>query len=296
MEIRNLITFVHVAEMNSFTKAAQILGYSQSTVSFQIKQLETELDCMLFERINHTISLTEKGQEVLAYAQQIRYLTDEFKQNLSNSNEISGHVHIVTPDSICEMMMTANYPDFYKHYPNITLKFSTADTDDMFRILDHNEADVIFTLDSHVYRQDYIIAKEERISTHFVTSPHSPFAGRKNLSITEIIDHPFILTEKKMGYRRVFDEALAKRSLYIQPVLEIGRTDLITTSLENGVGISFLPDFVTEKKVAEGKMVYLDITDFKIDIWKQLIYHRNKWISKHFDAFIQYVMEKEFTS
>lgn len=296
MEIRNLITFVHVAEMNSFTKAAQILGYSQSTVSFQIKQLETELDCMLFERINHTISLTEKGREVLAYAQQIRYLTDEFKQNLSNSNEISGHVHIVTPDSICEMMMTANYPDFYKHYPNITLKFSTADTDDMFRILDHNEADVIFTLDSHVYRQDYIIAKEERISTHFVTSPHSPFAGRKNLSITEIIDHPFILTEKKMGYRRVFDEALAKRSLYIQPVLEIGRTDLITTSLENGVGISFLPDFVTEKKVAEGKLVYLDITDFKIDIWKQLIYHRNKWISKHFDAFIQYVMEKEFTS
>lgn len=296
MEIRNLITFVHVAEMNSFTKAAQILGYSQSTVSFQIKQLETELDCMLFERINHTISLTEKGREVLAYAQQIRYLTDEFKQNLSNSNEISGHVHIVTPDSICEMMMTANYPDFYKHYPNITLKFSTADTDDMFRILDHNEADVIFTLDSHVYRQDYIIAKEERISTHFVTSPHSPFAGRKNLSITEIIAHPFILTEKKMGYRRVFDEALAKRSLYIQPVLEIGRTDLITTSLENGVGISFLPDFVTEKKVAEGKLVYLDITDFKIDIWKQLIYHRNKWISKHFDAFIQYVMEKEFTS
>ena len=296
MEIRNLITFVHVAEMNSFTKAAQILGYSQSTVSFQIKQLETELDCMLFERIDHTISLTEKGREVLAYAQQIRYLTDEFKQNLSNSNEISGHVHIVTPDSICEMMMTANYPDFYKHYPNITLKFSTADTDDMFRILDHNEADVIFTLDSHVYRQDYIIAKEERISTHFVTSPHSPFAGRKNLSITEIIDHPFILTEKKMGYRRVFDEALAKRSLYIQPVLEIGRTDLITTSLENGVGISFLPDFVTEKKVAEGKLVYLDITDFKIDIWKQLIYHRNKWISKHFDAFIQYVMEKEFTS
>ena len=69
MEIRNLITFVQVAELNSFTKAAKALGYSQSTVSFQIKQLETELNCMLFERINHTISLTEKGREVLAYAQ-----------------------------------------------------------------------------------------------------------------------------------------------------------------------------------------------------------------------------------
>ncbi len=296
MEIRNLITFVQVAELNSFTKAAKALGYSQSTVSFQIKQLETELNCMLFERINHTISLTEKGREVLAYAQQISHITEEFKENLSNSEELSGHIHIVTPDSICEMMLTQNYNDFYHHYPKIFLKFSTADTDDMFRILDHNEADVIFTLDSHVYHQDYIIAKEERISTHFVTSANSPLAHRKTLSIKDILDQPFILTEKKMGYRRVFDEMLAQKSLEIHPVLEIGRTDLITTSLEKGVAISFLPDFVTQKKVDEGKLVHLDIVDFEIDIWKQLIYHRNKWISKHFNAFIQYVMEKEFNS
>ena len=295
MEIRNLITFVHVAELNSFTKAAQALGYSQSTISFQIKQLETELDCMLFERINHTISLTEKGRELLSYAQKISHLTDEFKQNLSNTAEVSGHVHIVTPDSICEMMLSQNYVDFYNHYPKISLKFSTADTDDMFRILDHNEADVIFTLDSHVYHKDYIIAKEERISTHFVTTASSPLAGQKQLSIKDILNQPFILTEKKMGYRRVLDETLAKMSLEIQPVLEIGRTDLIIAALEKGVGISFLPDFVTVKKMTEGKLAYLDITDFEIDIWKQLIYHRNKWISRPFDAFINYVMKNEFS-
>lgn len=295
MEIRNLITFVHVAELNNFTKAAKLLGYSQSTVSFQIKQLEEELDCMLFERINHTISLTAKGRELLAYAHQVSQLTEEFKQNFKNSQDPIGHIHIVTPDSICEMMMSKNYHDFYQHYPYISLKFSTADTDDMFRILDHNEADVIFTLDSHVYHKDYVIAKEERIGTHFVTGSQSPFSNKKNLSVKDIIDCPFILTEKKIGYRRVFDETLAKMSLEIDPVLEIGRTDLITHSLENGVGISFLPDFVTQKKVEEGKLVYLDVVDFEIDIWKQLIYHRNKWISKHFEAFINYVMEKEFS-
>ena len=58
MEIRNLITFVQVAELMSFTKAAKVLGYSQSTVSFQIKQLESEMNCLLFERINHNITLT----------------------------------------------------------------------------------------------------------------------------------------------------------------------------------------------------------------------------------------------
>lgn len=103
-------------------------------------------------------------------------------------------------------------------------------------------------MDSHVHRKDYIIAKEERISTHFVTGADSPLADRKNLSIKDLLEYPFILTEKKMGYRRVFDEALERMSLEIQPVLEIGRTDLITATLEKSVGISFLPDFVTEKK------------------------------------------------
>jgi len=294
MEIRNLISFVHVAELNSFTKAAKVLGYSQSTISFQIKQLEKELDCLLFERINHTITLTEKGHELLAYAQQVSHLTEEFRQNFSDDKEISGHVHIVTPDSICEMMLSRNYVDFYHHYPKISLKFSTADTDDMFRILNHNEADVIFTLDSHVYQQDYIIAKEEKVTTHFVTGADSPLAGKRGIRIEDIVEYPFILTEKKMGYRRVFDEEIAKMSLEIQPVMEIGRTDLITFSLEKGVGISFLPDFVTAKKVAEGKLVYLDVANFEIDIWKQLIYHRDKWISKHFSAFIEYVKLKEF--
>ncbi|MBQ9926848.1 MAG: LysR family transcriptional regulator [Lachnospiraceae bacterium] len=294
MEIRNLISFVHVAELNSFTKAAKLLGYSQSTISFQIKQLETELNCMLFERINHNIILTEKGRELLSYAQQVSNLTEEFKQSFTDPKELSGHVHIVTPDSICEMMLSANYVDFYTNYPKISLKFSTADTDDMFRILDHNEADVIFTLDSHVYQKDYIIAKEERISTHFVTGAGSSLAEKKNLSIRDLVEYPFILTEKKMGYRRVFDETLERMSLEIQPVLEIGRTDLITATLEKRLGVSFLPDFVTEKKVAEGKLVYLDVVDFQTDIWKQLIYHKNKWISKHLEAFIEYVKRMEF--
>ena len=79
MELRNLITFTHVAELGSFTKAAQQLGYSQSTISFQIKQLEEELGCLLFERINHTITLTKRGRELVSYAHRVRALTDEFK-------------------------------------------------------------------------------------------------------------------------------------------------------------------------------------------------------------------------
>ena len=294
MQLRNLITFIHVAELGSFTKAAEQLGYSQSTISFQIKQLEEELDCLLFERINHTITLTERGHELVSYAHQIRALMDEFREKPNKESHISGHIHIVTPDSICEEMVNGHYFDFHSQYPLISVRFSTADTSAMFDMLDRNEADLIITLDCHSYHKDYVIAKEEKLPIHFVTNSNSKFAGQKGLSIRDIANEPFVLTEYGQGYRRAFDSELAKRSIDITPVLEIGRTDMITSVLAKSNMISFLPDFVTKPLVDAGVLCYLDICDMDIEIWKQLIYHKNKWMSEALKAFITYIKEVEF--
>lgn len=294
MDLKNLITFIHVAELGSFTKAAEQLGYSQPSISFQIKQLEEEFGCLLFERINHTITLTEKGHELVSCAHQIRALTDGFKESVAENDECSGHIHIVTPDSVCEEMINSHYIDFHNRYPDISIRFSTGDSAVMLDMLDHNEADVIITLDNHLYNKDYIIAKEQQLSMHFVTARNSKFANRKNLSIKDIINEPFILTEHGQGYRRVFDRELAKKSLEITPFLEIGRTDMITSMLTQSNMISYLPDFVTQPLIDSGELCYLDVTDMNIDIWKQLIYHKNKWMSKSLKAFIEYVKEKEF--
>ena len=295
MELRNLVTFTHVAELGNFTKAAEILGYSQSTVSFQIKQLEDELDCLLFERVNHTITLTQRGRELVHYAHQILALADEFREKPSREESVTGHIHIVTPDSVCEDMVNRNYIHFHSRYPHITLRFTTADTNVMFDMLDHNEADLIITLDRHSYNKDYVIAKEQQLSMHFVTNARSKYAGRKGLSMGDIAGEPFILTEYGQGYRRVFDRELAKKSIDITPVLEIGRTDIITSLLAQSEMISFLPDFVTRPLVDAGELCYLDIADVNIEIWKQLIYHKNKWMSKSLKTVIDYIKTHEFS-
>ena len=295
MELRNLITFIHVAELGSFTKAAEQLGYSQSTISFQIKQLEDEIGCLLFERINHTITLTERGHELVSYAHQVRALTEDFKESLTTEEECRGHIHIVTPDSVCEEMLYSHYIDFHSKYPGISIKFTTADTSVMFEMLDHNEADAIITLDSHSYRKDYVIAKEQLLSMHFVASSKSKYAKQKNLKIADILNEPFIMTEHGQGYRRVFDKELAKKSLEITPILEIGRTDIITHILAQSDMISYLPDFVTEEWIESGELCYLDVIDINIDIWKQLIYHKNKWMSKSLKTFIEYIKSNEFS-
>lgn len=294
MDIKNLITFIHVAEKNSFTKAARILGYSQSTVSFQIKQLETELNAQLFERVNHTIALTEQGRDVLRYAHQISKLTQELKRGMQDDREVAGHFRLAVPDSLCDSLLEEGFANFRSRYPGITLKIIATGTEEMFRLIDHNEADAILTLDNHIYNTEYVIVREEQVSMHFVAAPDHPLCSRGRVSVRDLVQEDFVLTEKGMSYRRLMDEKLAAMSLEIQPVLEMGSTRLLCSLAEQGVGISYLPDYVTAKEVEEGRLSCLMVEDFEIEIWKQLLYHRDKWVSPQMESVINYCIGREF--
>lgn len=293
MDIKNLTTFIYVAELRSFTKAADRLGFSQSTVSFQIKQLETELSCQLFERINHTVHLTEKGREVLEYAHQINRMTRELKDSMKEEAS-SGYIRLAMADSLCTSLLSRDFLRFRELYPNISLKIIAAGTEEMFRLMNHNEADAILTLDNHIYNTEYRILREEKVRTFFVAGAGTRIASASSLSIEELLLQPFILTEKGMSYRRLLEEKLAELSLEIQPVLEIGSTELICSLVEQGAGISFLPEYVIKDRVKAGTLVCLPVSGLEIHVWKQLLYHRNKWVSPQMERVLKYCVSREF--
>ena len=294
MDLKNLLTFMHVAELNSFTRAGQKLGFSQSTVSFQIKQLERELGTQLFERINHTVVLTEKGRDVLKFAHQISKMTQELDKRLQNEEEVSGNVRIAMADSLCDNMLQEGFGEFRDRYPGISLKIITAGTEEMFRLLNQNEADAVLTLDNQIFHAEYVIAREERAGVHFVADSENPLCEREELFPEDLAGQPFLLTEKGMSYRRLMDEKFAELSMEILPVLEIGSAGLICSLVEQGAGISFLPDYVTEEKVRAGRLRYLPVKNFEIEIWKQLLYHRDKWVTPQLESALAYLSEREF--
>lgn len=293
MDTKNLTTFIYVAELRSFTKAADRLGFSQSTVSFQIKQMENELGCQLFERINHTVQLTEKGREVLEYAHQINRMTRELKDSMKEETA-SGYIRLAMADSLCTSLLSRDFLHFRELYPNIALKIIAAGTEEMFRLMNHNEADAILTLDNHIYNTEYRILQEEKVRTFFVAGADTEIASASSLSIGELLLQPFILTEKGMSYRRLLEEKLAELSLEIQPVLEIGSTELICSLVEQGAGISFLPEYVIKDRVKAGTLVCLPVSGLEIHVWKQLLYHRNKWVSPQMEKVLQYCVDREF--
>ena len=293
MDTKNLTTFIYVAELRSFTKAADRLGFSQSTVSFQIKQMENELGCQLFERINHTVQLTEKGREVLEYAHQINRMTRELKDSMKEETA-SGYIRLAMADSLCTSLLSRDFLHFRELYPNIALKIIAAGTEEMFRLMNHNEADAILTLDNHIYNTEYRILQEEKVRTFFVAGADTEIASASSLSIEELLLQPVILTEKGMSYRRLLEEKLAELSLEIQPVLEIGSTELICSLVEQGAGISFLPEYVIKDRVKAGTLVCLPVSGLEIHVWKQLLYHRNKWVSPQMEKVLQYCVDREF--
>ena len=149
----------------------------------------------------------------------------------------------------------------------------------MFRLLNHNEADLVLTLDSRIYDAEYVIIHEKQVETYFVAAPNSPLAGRERVGPEELPAQPFLLTEKNMSYRRLLDQQLAARSLELRPVLETGNVELIRALARQGAGCAFLPEYAVAEDLAAGRLVQLAVEGLEIEIWQQLLCHRDKWIS-----------------
>ena len=178
---------------------------------------------------------------------------------------------------------------FRQTYPKVSLYVTTTDTTALLDKLDHNEVDMLCTMDDHVYDTNYVIADEEEIGVHFVASPAHPLAKANRVEIRQLLEEPFLLTEKGMSYRRLMDEQLARSSLEIRPVLETGQADVICTLVGQNMGLSFLPDYVTEDMVRQGRLTRLNVPGLHVVVWKQLLYRREKWLSAPMGAMIDHL-------
>ncbi len=116
MENRNLYTFKKVCEFNGITKAAEQLGYAQSTVTAQIKQLENELGVKLFERYGNAICITEVGEKLLEYSNEIFRITDRFLDSVHEESKTSGSLRIAAVDSVCMTVLPSILNQFIQKY------------------------------------------------------------------------------------------------------------------------------------------------------------------------------------
>lgn len=292
MEIKNLESFRKVAELASFTRAADALGFTQSTISFQIRQLEEELGVPLFERNNRTVTLTNEGRRLLPIANDILRLSAEAGHIRGSEEQPAGLVRLGIAESLASWQMRDKFAFFHSRYPEIHLQLITGSTADTFQRLQRNEVDMVYTLDKKTADKKYVTALEKPVNMRFVTRYDHPLAGKSHITAEDLLQSDLLLTEKDMSYRALLDEALASRGSESEPIIEAGDTHLICELLRQGVGISCLPDFVVEADVKNGVLVTLDVPDIKLDVWRQLLYNRSKWLSPETQRVIALLQEE----
>ena len=287
MEIRQLQTFVQAAQLESFSKTAEMLGYSQSAITVQMRLLETELNTRLFDRMGKKVILTPQGREFLKSANKILYEINKASKSMNEERELTNPLHVGTIESLC----TAKFPEilsrFHSLHPHVNLQITLGSPEKLIRMMEQNELDLICILDTPRWDENWVKVMELAEPVVFVASAASKFAGKNALVLDDILKEPFFLTEKHANYRQALDQQLALRRQSITPVLEISDTDFIIRMLELNQGLSFLPYFAVEQDIYKHRIITLDVKDVNISMYRQIFYHKNKFRTREMEEFIR---------
>ena len=286
MELREIAAFLQVAQLRSFSKAAKQLGYSQAAVTIQVKQLERELNVHLFDRIGKQTTLTHQGVVFYEHAVSVMKELEHARDALTHGSELTGNLCLGTIESICATIFPELLRDYHRLYPQVNISIITDSPETLLEMMNSNAIDIVYFLDKRMYDSKWIKVLEEPEDIVFVTSSDHPFVGREGLDLDEVISQPFILTEKNASYRFILDQYLAAQEREIHPFLEIGNTEFIINLLRRNLGVSFLPEFTIHKDILLGNLSVLDVKDFYMRTWRQIVYHKDKWVTREMEAFV----------
>lgn len=289
MELRTLKTFQRVAQLKSFSKAAIALGYTQAAVTIQIQQLEKELQIRLFDRFGKSISLTQQGE--LFYTHVCRIL-DESEQAISalqKTNEVKGQLRIGMTESLCASLFPNVLHAFHNAYPQVSISIETSSPDLLLEQMNHNELDIVYFIDRRQFHPDWIRVVDEPEDIVFVCHPKHPLLQKKELRLVDILQEELMLTEYAASYRYELEQHALSRNLQVHPYLEIGNTQFIIQELLREQGISFLPAFCVQSYVDQGFLQVLHPMDFSLRVFRQIVYHKSKWLTPQMHAFLSFV-------
>jgi DNA-binding transcriptional LysR family regulator len=284
MENRNLYTFKTVCELNSITKAAGQLGYAQSTVTTQVKLLENELGVKLFERYGNTIRITDAGEKLLEYSNEIFRITDRFFDAMEEEKETSGTLRIAAVDSVCMTVLPNILNNFIKKYPKVNIKIVSGVADDLKHYLASGQADIAFVLDFNKPSDELYLLLEKKVELGFYIAADAPLEST-DVCLEDLKKQKFVLTEPNCQYRKRIEAFFERNGIEPDILMESSSTEAIIKIVANGLGITFLPGLVANEN-QRLKRLHLKEKENEEKLFLQLLMHKNKWKSTIINEFI----------
>ncbi|MEO4052223.1 LysR family transcriptional regulator [Solibacillus sp. CAU 1738] len=291
MEIRHFITFKKVIEMGSFTQAAENLGYTQSTVTSHIHALEEHLGAPLFNRMGRKVSLTDIGNKLLPYTQEILDTYGKIESITSSEEDIKGELKIAAPESLTVYRLEPILREYRKKFPNVSISLTNATCGDNKKAILNGSADIAFVMLPKMQDSDLIVHQLLDESIVLVGSPDCSLNIVDSRYENQKISECLITNEKECSYRRVFEEYLREQRIAPYSTMELWSIEAIKRCVMSGLGISYLPLMTVTDEIQEGKLKIIQCVGGFTQIFSQVAYHKNKCISPALTMFIEITLK-----
>ncbi|MCK2004263.1 LysR family transcriptional regulator [[Brevibacterium] frigoritolerans] len=244
MNIQKYMAFIKAVEFGSFTKAAEALDYTQSGISRMINDLETEWGVFLFERGRAGISLTSDGLKLLP---QLKRICNEHEILMTQIEDLhdmqSGIIRIGTFSSVATHWLPNIIRIFKKDYPKIDFELLLGDYTEIESWIINGRVDFGFVRLPSKTELETIFLEQDRLLV--VIPQNHPLANCEKFPINELLNSPFMLLEK--GAKAEISEIFEKH--HISPQVNFTTWDdyAIMSMVENGLGISILPELILQR-------------------------------------------------
>lgn len=279
MTIIQLQTFMTIIELGSFSAAANALGYAQSTVTTQIKQLEEELNCLLFERLGKSIIPTQEGERLLVYANKILQLTSEIQHNVPSQVEPSGVLKLGVSESLCYNAFPTQVLEFKRRFTKVDLQISFIEHSTFPTQLKKGDLDIVYTLNPLIESPELMLLYKKPESLGFYASPMHAISAHDHISEKDLDHIPLLLTSHGCNFRAMLLDNLSQAGITPNVILQTSSKTVLKQFAINTLGVAFIPDMIINNEVTDGLLKKLPWSGCDFPIYSQIFVHKDKYIN-----------------
>lgn len=288
--LRQMRVFAAVARHLSFTRAAQELHLTQPAVSQQVSLLEDEVGMPLFEQIGRKIRLAPAGMELLRYATQVTELLREAGETLAAMRGLKRGVLKLGAVSTAKYFAPTLLSAFAPAYPEVTIKFTVANREEIVKLLGANELDLVI-MGRPPRELDTTAEPFARHPLVIIAAPDHPLTRRRHIPLKSLTRESFIIREQGSGTRASMEHVFRERAVPFRATMEVSSNETIKQAVMAGMGLSFISSHTIGLEAGAGKLAILDVAGLPVVRDWYVIHLREKILSPIAAAFRGYLLQ-----
>jgi len=295
MELQQIIGFYHVANQQSFTKAAVTTFRTQSALSHQVKALETELECQLIERVGRRkLQLTPAGKCFYEYTKSFLRQQDQLFEDINEiKGNLSGRLKIAAQPGPLLYVFPKLISNYREVHPEVDIRLFERSPMDIIHSIKAGDVDFGIASDELI-PGDLSSIRWRKTDPFVVTPKNHPLTKRELITLSDLSDFPLILTPKilKYSYRRMLEKKFAQKGLKYKIAMEASTFELASTYVELGFGIAFAALGYEMHTFGKRNVAYTPIDHLFEPIHFALVMRKGMHLRPYQEDFIHMFLEK----